>query len=337
ASRVRVEAIDITGPRLVADRAEDATISALGVRTTTRPARLAAQAAKKKWQAMQAETPVVAPPQSVATSASPPPRIELGRLTWKSVDVLLHDHAVVPPTDIRIDKAGVELADIVIDFDPATKGTGKPGRVRASLAANGVASEFNVDGFVTSSGVGPTRAMTADLNINGKGLRGEILAPYLRAAGMEPMLKDGSLNLRTKLSLARKPADPKTGVGVAIAASFAVEDLRYADGGQELLGVKVFKVDDATLTRDGLSVAAVTLAEPRARAERNADGSLLAAGVRMNIPSTQPAVSDATPPTTPPTTSPAPLAEAKSPGPALATQPATPAPPVRPFVATLGQ
>jgi hypothetical protein len=289
-ARVRVEAVDLSGPRLAARRDADGSLAAVGLRSKLRAptkslatVRSATRPAATSLAASENTTPTE-PPTSPA-SAPPPPRLELGRLTWKGVDVQFVDQAVSPATNVRLNNTGVELANIVIDLDDrggAAASAAATGTVRAWLTAPGVAEALTVEGTVAPR----AGAVSADLTVSGKGLRGEPLAPYLKDLGIEPALRNGSLQLRTRVALAQRAND-------AIAASLAVENLRYADGEAELIGMDRLAVDEVQLTRDGVAVASIQIDKPRARAQRNADGSLSVAGVRMNVASTQPATEEA--------------------------------------------
>ena len=278
-SRLRVEAVDVTGPRLAARRTADGAISALGLRMrppgTTGPAMRVSAPTSAAAALGSSASPASPSPQ--AAQSLPLQKFELGRLTWKGVEVLLADHSVTPATTVRIDKAGVELANIVIDIGPRA-GDAAPGQVLARIVAPGVADELIIRGTVAPS----AGAITADLNITGKGLRGDLLAPYLKTVGIEPALRNGSLRLRTRVSLARKSSD-------MIAGSLAVESLRYADGGQELAGLDRLMIDEVALTSQCVAATSVLIDRPRALVRRNADGSLTMGGLRFNVPSTNPA------------------------------------------------
>jgi hypothetical protein len=308
-SRVRVESVDLSGPRVIARRAADGNVSALGLRTKP----TASAGAGRPTPA----TPAAAPSPVTASPASPLPRIELGRLTWKGVDLQLADDAVTPPTNVRINDAAVELSNIVLDLaaaDATTPTTAPitPGRIRAWFAAPGVAEAFKIDGAVTPGGA--RSPLTADLTVIGTGLKADVLAPYLKSAGVEPALESGSLRLKAKLAATSNP-DATANV------SLAIDDFAYADGERELVGVNALRIDEAKLSPRGVAVGAVTLAKPRARLARNADGSFAAAGLRFNVPPANP------------TTAPAPAALVLATSPTSRSAPPAPAA----FVATLGK
>lgn len=276
-SHVRVEAVDVTGPRLSARREADGTIVAAGIRMgRPAPARLPVPAIAPG--VAMAASGTAAPPagSSSQPAAFSPYRFELGRLTWKDVEVQFVDQAVAPATTVRMSKAGVELANIVVDLDPRAGATA-PGEVRAWIAAPGVADRLQIEGSVTPN----AGAVTADLKITGQGLRGDLIAPYLKGAGIEPALRNGSLQLRTRVAVSQKGKD-------AIAASLAVDMLRYTDGDQELLGLDRLLIDNVAVTPRDVAVTSVQMDKPRALVRRNADGSLTMAGFRFNAPTTQP-------------------------------------------------
>ena len=270
---IRIDAIDLSGPRLGLTRDADGSVQTLGFRTkapTTKPASNVTVAAATP-------APTTAP---AAAAPSPLPQLEIGRLTWKGVALDLNDRAITPSTAMKITDAGIELANVRIGGADAGNAA-RPGRIKAWFAAPGVMKQLTVDGTVVPSAHGAT----ADLSISGNGLNGELLAPYLKAAGVEPTLRNGSLSLRTRANVSSAPGGP-------IRAALALEKVRYLEGGQELLGVDRLAVDGVELRNDGVTVATVQVDQPRAHVARDADGSLHLAGVRIAPPATQPASAD---------------------------------------------
>ncbi|MGB7159433.1 MAG: DUF748 domain-containing protein, partial [Tepidisphaeraceae bacterium] len=308
-NRVRVETVELSGPQLSARRDKSGAFVALGMRikppakaTTkpaaapaTQPAPLVASAAPTTRDApldafaALATRPVVpldgdaAPatqPVPLVASAAPatqpagvPLKLEIGRFTWKDVKFRLEDQAVEPPASVELTDAGIEVANISINTDPAAADapTTQPGTFKAWLTAPGSAGNIVASGTIAPKPSG----VALDANVSGSKMNLAVLAPYLKSFGIEPTLTDGALELHATADVAQTDS--------GLITSAAVDKLRYLDGAEELAGIDGLKVTDLKLGEE-IDVAAIEVTKPRAAIARDADGSFVAGGIRIRFP-----------------------------------------------------
>lgn len=300
--RVRVESIELEGPALEVRRRADGAIEAAGVRLaamkTPAPAPPPAPGAG-------ADAPPPSPTQSPEATTTQPavslPRVEIGRFSWKNVRLKLTDESAQPASSFEIGDAGVELSDLIVDLqNRAATQPGKPGTLKVWLSAPQLADELNVEGTLVPA----ARSLAADLRVRGRGVDLTRVAAYLKPLGIEPVLKQGSIDAAIKAEV--------SGDADRMRATLDVSGVKLADGERELVAVDGLRVTDAEKNGEGVGVGAVEVVKPRISVTREADGAFVAAGIRVR-PTTQPAQAQAAPPTT------APVAAATAP----TTQPAT--------------
>ncbi len=256
--RVRAETVELVGPKFLAHVNEDGTFSGLGL--TGRPA------------ATAPSTQAVA---SAKTAPMPPlPRIEVGHLLWKEIQIHMEDQSVQPPTSLVLKNAGVEMRDVVLDLQQseAEARASDRGTVRAWIEMPGVAQQLTLEGQLTPR----AGAIAADLKLNGEGLSGSAILPYLRPLGIEPTLQNGSLTGRVTLTIAR--------AGGETTASLVVKNLLYNEGATELAAIAELNVAGFATKPDLTVIDAVELKGAHLRAHRNADESLVLAGIRILPP-----------------------------------------------------
>ncbi len=250
---VQVQAIDVQGPHLSVHREESGALALLGLRVQ---AHGAGPAPAKTGAPAQEDPPTPLPP------------ISIGRFSWKDVDVRWQDDMVKPAVALEVADAGVEVTDL--NWDPArADAEAKPVAVHAWLAAPGLLDGLDVQGSVT-----PGRdRLSAEMSVTGKGVSGRAVAPYLAAAGIEPVLQGGGLHLHGLITATRGADGWDT--------SLDVRDAAFTDGGQELAALDRLSVKDVTAVPGRLGVGGVEVVRPRLHAERDADGTLIVSGVRL--------------------------------------------------------
>ncbi len=275
---MQIDSIDISGPGIHVHRDEAGRLSVLGLRTIKRS---------------------VDPPH--ATFDTPPapkedheiavPRIRLGRFTWKDLSLHFEDDAVSPPSNVGIADAGVEITDLLIGSS-AKADQVKPGKLKAWLSAPGLIKSALIEGAIASKPHG----MSVDVHLGATGISADALKPYLKSLGLEPDLHDGRAQAHAEISL--------SSVGNGLAASLALNDVRYLDGQTELAAVDRVRVSDVLLSPDELSIGAVQIDSPRASISRDAHGLLCAGGIKLAsttqpVPETEPAPATPRPATAP--------------------------------------
>jgi hypothetical protein len=265
-NRVRIDAVELAGPDLRAVRRASGVVEALGFRTKEPSAVARARPS----------APATAPGGAGNDAPHALPRFAIGKFVWKDVKLRFDDEAATPPAQVIVADAGLELTDLTVDLQ--SESGGSPGRLRAWLAAPGIAETMTVEGTVTPQ----PNALAGTLQINGSGLTASALTPYLNSIGIEPLLRDGALAATARFSLRRAAGD-------GLNASLELETVDYTDGGVKLAGLDALRVAGVELRPDELVVADLSIDGARAAASRDADGALVAGGFRVRaVPATQP-------------------------------------------------
>jgi len=265
--------IEVAGPRVAMGRDASRGFFAFGLRTLgIAPGAALGEAAAEPAR----ERPSAGAPGAPGTRgpldeprAGPPLRVEIGRFAWKDSDVELVDHVADPPRSVRLDELGFEVTGLSLGGDPAGPEP-EPARVTARLRAPGVVEELALEGSVRSRPGGID--LTAELALRGNGLQGAIIAPYLRAIGVEPALSSAELALDAVVSLRAEESAWRAGA--------ELRDFALRDAGRTLLSVRELRVVDGVLGA-ALEVGEVALSGAFAGIERGADGALSAAGLRL--------------------------------------------------------
>ncbi|MCE9592879.1 MAG: DUF748 domain-containing protein [Planctomycetes bacterium] len=290
--RIHVDAVDVSGPSFLVQRNTDGSISTSGIRLSV-PAASADAPARAVAAAPVATTrPATGPAPSL-------PRIELGRFTWGGLRMKLIDQQVQPPAAIEITDAGIEVKDLILDL-ASKDDAARPGSVRIWLKSPQVAKSLTVDGTLTPQ----PGALAADLKVRGNGLNLQTLAAYLRPLGIEPLLREGAIQVDLKGTVS-------AGKDGTLGATISLTDMALREGGDELMGLDEIRVEDVTLAGQDLGVGAVRINRPRASVLRRADETLVVAGVCLvgRSPTKQVGAGasvSAKPPAKAPTTAPAP-------------------------------
>jgi len=290
ASRIHFDSIAISGPTLLIHRDASGAIGLLGVRTRKPVASAGGASASTS-------TPQPTTTQATAVASKAAPRLEIDKFIWHGVHVHLDDEGVTPPQIIGIDDVGVELTHLKLGLDPDDYAQ-NTGKIKAWFAAPHFVDRFDLNGSVVP---GP-KALQLDFNGNGSGISPSALAPYLSPLGVQPLTTNGTLTFHAQVDVGHG--------GKTFSAGLAVDHIRYADAKQTLLAVDSLKVGNAALTNaangaGNFAITDVVIDHPQARIERDTDGKLIVAGIKLiekprttaptRSPSTQPASEPSTP------------------------------------------
>ena len=265
ARRIRFESIDISGPALMVQRDASGALSLLGMRTKPPTAPATAPSAASTNTATS----------QPAAARTPLPRLEIGKFNWHDAHVHLVDQAISPPQSIAIDDVGVEAHDLKLGLDPADYAD-NTGTIKAWLVAPHLIDRLDFDGVVTP---GPS-AVQLDLTATGSGISPAALGPYLKPFGVEPLTHDGSLKVHALVALAKK--------GDALDASLQLDGFHYGAAGGDLVAVDGMRIGHVQIGGEELAITSVVIDHPQARIERDADGGLIFAGVKLLEPQSAP-------------------------------------------------
>jgi hypothetical protein len=265
--RVRLGDIEISGTRILLARDPSRRLVAFGLRTlglsaTPQPEETAPVSTGPEGSRMP--TAPAAVPLAVAPHL---PRVEIGRLAWTDNKISFVDETQDPPLQIDVDPIGFELSNLTVggtagDPDP------EPGRFVARARSAGVFEELALEGTIHSKLGGID--VKAELDFAGAGLTGRLIAPYMRAIGLEPALTDARAGLHVQAEL------KQTG---SWSARLRLQDGELADADATVLKLGALSLDDITETAGGVSIGSIEVVEPYARIERPAAGGFRAGGL----------------------------------------------------------
>ncbi len=211
----------------------------------------------------EAPAPAEEPAPPAAAPGNPPPQVALDELRIEDVRGTFTGEN--PPAELSLRVDSVSLTGI----DPAKPDV--PARLRAKLAAPNAVESVTIEG--TALPFASTAAF--DLAVAGDRLTLRAIAPYLRRAGIEPLLADGRFSLQLS---GRAPR------GRPMEGDLALENVLLADGERELAGIDGVRLRDARLDLEAasLSVGSIEVARPRlAPVARDRSGTLVACGLRV--------------------------------------------------------
>ena len=279
---IDVAEIAATGPSLTVKRIGPNTIELPGFRYR-----------KPKPTAASEAAPIAAAGAGAAGAAASSltalPVVRVGKITWGGANVRLEDRSEAALEPIDLSDARLEVEGFVLDQRPDAP-PAPPGKVSGRFSSPGLVGAIQLDGTLT-----PGRgSMAADLALRASGLKLTRLAPILTPFGIEPRLADGSFNASARAAIEQKEE--------MVRVSADVSGIEMKDGEVRLIGIERAGVDRVELSKAGYAVGEVAITRGYARVERDADGGLIAGGVKLLPPApatqpsaTQPAVPGAQP------------------------------------------
>jgi hypothetical protein len=269
ARKVRLGELVVSGPRIAFVRDPSRSLLALGMRRSAERG-----PAKPDTSAGEGAPPAQEPEAAAAPAAAPraPVTFEIGRAAWLDSNLTFVDEAADPPASFAIDELGVELTGFALSSDPSAP-QAPPAKLSGRLRAEGVAEELTWSGSVSS--VPGSLSVQADLELAGHGLRGVLLAQYLRPMGITPLLESGELRLKAHAGL---EADER-----GFVLSLGISDAELADGGVPLLGAEAVELEGVRQGADGLELERAAVRRPFARIGRDRSGDLVLGGVKVAL------------------------------------------------------
>ena len=278
---LRFGEVSLEGPTLNVERDPARNFLGFGLRLLGREA--LEEGVRQAGAEPVAAAPAPAPqPRPASTPALAPPRIEVGRVTWGGSQLSFVDRASEPPTELSIDRIGLELQDLVLGGAPGDT-PAPPATFRAFLTAPGIAGEILAEGTVRSL-PGPLD-LELDVKVRGEALDGELLAPYLRRAGVDPVLRNGRVQLDIAGHL-RTEDD-------VLVTDLTLRDGLVAQGETALVELGALEVQGLRSDAAGLRVERLFVGSPTAMVQKDDEGALLIAGLRLGAPTDEGAFDDA--------------------------------------------
>ncbi len=221
------------------------------------------------------------------------PPVDLGRVEVTGTSFVLEDATVTPPRSLVLDDLGLALEGLVLGLPEGAPV--EPAALRLHTALEGLLEDLSLVGTITTR---PGRLdLETDLVLAARGIDGEALVPFTRALGVEPLLRAGELGLRLDARLQEPEVD-------VWRADLTLEDLRLIDGETRWLGLERLALEGVRSDGERLEIESIAVVRPEASVERDADGGLRAAGMRLlpasgSSPAAPPATAGATPASAP--------------------------------------
>jgi hypothetical protein len=259
--RLSADTIEIVGPKISGRRDAAGALAILGLR---RPAN-----AHVAFASLTSPPPSSQPsPQNSARITLP--KIDIGRFVWKNIQIDCIDDSVKPSATFGLSEAGIALTHFSTDAPPTTQPT-QPGYFRAWLASPNLADHITIAGTVQPSNSG----LSLDMQLNGDGITFAAIDPYLKSIGIEPILKNGTL---------QGHAQAQAGyVNDHLLASLQADKLHFMDGPNELAALDGFSVKDLSLDPGPIAVDSIQIDHPHLPLVRDTDGTIIAAGMRIDL------------------------------------------------------
>jgi hypothetical protein len=279
---IEVAQVAATGPSLTVRRIDADTVELPGLRYR----RAKAPAAAAPTAAETPPTTATAPPAAVL------PVVRVGKLTWGGANIRLEDRSVEALEPIDLSDARLDVEGFVLDLRPDAP-PAPPGKLSARFSSPGVATAVQLDGTLTPR----QRSLSADVAVGAAGLNLARLAPFLKPFGVEPRLTEGSFKASARATVAQ--------LDQAVRLSGEVSGVELKDRDVRLLAMEHAGADRVDLTSKGYDVGDVTISRAYARVERDADGGIIAAGVKRLPPAPTTRPTTATTQPAPATTQPA--------------------------------
>ena len=209
---------------------------------------------------------VVSAPATQPSKMVKLPTLQLDRFAWHGADIHFTDQSDATPLDIALKNLAVDGQNLAFDSS-ATQGT--PGTIAASFDMPGLFDHFSASGHVAPTG----QSVAFDLKGESSGITIDTLKPILKAAYIEPTLKQGALRFAMAGSLGQS--------GKSINGDFSLHDIAFTDGDTNWLSLGAMKIDHATFDGRTAEVGSIDIDAPAVRVERDASGQLTIAGIRL--------------------------------------------------------
>jgi hypothetical protein len=268
-SSATIGSVEITGPSVRLAREPDGTIAVAGIRVHPQPPSTASHATQ----------PSAVPGQNAATC----PVVRVKHIDW-------HDGSVHFTDSTLPGSPSLELADLRISAEELAFGIDQPpGHASVTLRLPDNVESLRADLHVQPNANGAA----GDLTIDATGITAKGLAPWLRGAGIEPMLQSGSLGVA--ISGQVQVADG------AIEASGRIANLRLEDAGVVLMSLRNVELEGLRSDAAGLDLGTLRVDEPHLVVEQWPEGRMRMAGMQFGPTTTSANTPPASQPTEPKT------------------------------------
>lgn len=276
-SRLSLGNVAVSGPTMSLTRAPDGSITTLGF--TFDPSAVAPAVVEEEIALIRAATQPVSDSQPIRL-----PVVEIGKLTWDNVSVSINDAAVEPAVSYKLVDVDVRIEDLTLDQNAADA---RPGKIAVSLQSPGNIDSIKIGGTVAPTG----EAIRFDLSGESKGTTLAGLRPLLNTFGIEPVMKQGQFQFAASGDVRKTEK--------AFAANLSLKDVSVTDQANTWVKLASLDLKDATFDGNTIAITKLDIAKPELRVERDEQGRLVAAGLKLITPPNAPPPSPVDP-TAPP-------------------------------------
>jgi hypothetical protein len=249
---VAVDRIGIEKPRLSAHRDKGGAVAFFGLKTCP----------------PESGPEVAAPLKKPAKPApeKPPTRTKIGSLVVTGGKVAWHDEATAKPVDLSVDEGTLELANVVLGPEPA------PAALHASAKLTPGVGDLSLEAKIVPDPAAPT--VSGLLVV--KHASWKPLAAYLEPEGIEPLMERGRIE-------AAISARARVKGGAVSDTSVKLGPLAIKHGTDELAAIDAITLEGTSVDPKShdTNLGDLTVSGIRARATREADGSIVALGMRI--------------------------------------------------------
>lgn len=251
ADGIQVGELMLDGPQLSLLRTEDGALGLAGLRFRAPASAATTSEAPASRGALAA--PFVAPQW---------PRLRVGRAHWRGAAVQFTDATMSPP-------ATLVLGDTDLQVDALTLGAeAPPGRIVLRTALADAIGTLRLEAELTPT----VDALRSTLQLTGDGITAAALAPWLRAAGLEPTLQAGSLRAFAEGEVRLEPD--------AVRVQANLGNVALVDGDQPLLRLRSLRGEGLRFDAQGLDLGGWRVGEPFVAIAQNDDTTLALLGLR---------------------------------------------------------
>ena len=198
------------------------------------------------------------------------PPVELGLIEVAGTRLVLEDRRTPEARPLTFDDLGLTLEGLVLGLPEGAPA--EPSNLHGEVSLEGLLEELVLDGTILPHP--GLFDLETRLEVRAQGIDGSSLSPYLEPLGIELLLRNGQLGLQLQARL----HEPEPG---SWRADAALEQVLLADGETRWLGLDRLALVGARSDGSRLWVDRLEALAPTALVERDADGGLRVAGLRL--------------------------------------------------------
>ncbi len=208
--------------------------------------------------------------QPTSPARTPLPRITIERIAWTNTAFHFLDESFSPARRLDLQNLGFELRGLDLGGQPSSQAR-PPAGFKLMFQAEGLAQELECSGTLQAQPGILDVSLAA--TCRGREMSYAALSPWLAEIGIESVVRHGELDLRFSARIAQTDS--------GFEGDLELADLRFAEGEATFLALDEFKLASWKWNQQGLQNEGILVRGPRIALERDAQGALLALGLRV--------------------------------------------------------